>query len=172
MRITMKRVGRTCFYALDSRTEALVVEDSGYRVKLGPALAEQLRAALGGLCEGTGRVRDRNEFLTLMRNDAGVLFEVSASATMDAKILPWAVNTGSLRGQARVTGPSELPPLRYGFAGSGEKRQYYAEMGSGAEGLRRALGEAIQNLIDQARRNGALLERLGKHPASESNQTP
>ena len=155
-----ERLHVPCYYALDPATDALVLKEGGYRVKMGPAIAEQMRAALAGLCRGTGRVRDREEFLGLTRDEPAVLFAVTATAKMDAKLFTWAVNAGRIEGQALVAGPGDADPLRYPYSGSGEKRQYFAEAGSGAEGLRRALGEATQDLADAARRDRALIERL------------
>src|SRR5262245_65028908 len=61
-----ERIVVPCYYAIDPVTDTTSVEDfgnAGYRVKLGQALAGQLQAALGGLCRGTGRVRDLQEFV-------------------------------------------------------------------------------------------------------------
>lgn len=160
-----ERIQVPCYYSIDPVTDATEVEDFGnasYRVKLGAALAGQLQAALGGLCRGTGRVRDREEFVTLVAGEPALLVEVQASAEMNARYFTWAVNTGSVRGRAFVRGPANTPIRPYDFAGDGKKRQYYAEAGSGAEGLRHALGDAIQDLMDQLRKNRDSLEAMGR----------
>src|SRR5262245_50606549 len=160
-----ERIQVPCYYTIDPITDATQVEDFGnasYRVKLGPAVAGQLQAALGGLCRGTGRVRDREEFLGLTGDEPALLVQVQASAEMDARYFTWAVNTGSVRGRALVQGPVDGPLRPYEFAGDGKKRQYYAEAGSGAEGLRHALGDAIQTLVDQLRNDRISLDALGR----------
>jgi hypothetical protein len=155
-----ERVPIPCYYAIDPVTDAIVVEDLNYQARLGPALAGQLQAALGGLCRGTGRVKNRNEFIALAGGEPGLLVEVHATAEMNARMWTWAVNTGSVRGRALVRGPADGPLRPYEFAGDGKKRQYYAEVGSGAEGLRHALGDAVQNLVDQLRQDRPSLEAL------------
>ena len=157
-----ERIHVPCYYAIEPATDAIEVENLGYQVKLGPALAGQLQAALGGLCRGTGRVTDRAEFLSLTGSDPAVLFQISAAAEMNARVLTWAVNTGELHGHALVGGPSDGPLVPYEFSATGSKRQYYAEAGSGAEGLRHALGAAVQSLVDQARADRARLEALAR----------
>ena len=161
-----ERLAVPCYYALDAGTEASVVEDMGYRVKLGPAVAGQLQAALGGLCRGTGRVRDPAEFAAVAGSDPSLLVEVQAAAEMDARAFTWAVNTGSVRGRASVRGLSEISPRGYDFTAAGAKRQYYAEAGSGAEGLRRALGDAVQDLVNRMRADRAALEAMAPRAAA------
>ena len=157
-----ERVHVPCYYAIEPATDAIEVENLGYEVKLGPALAGQLQAALGGLCRGTGRVKDRADFLALTGTDPAVLFQISAAAALNARVWTWAVNTGELHGHALVGGPGDAPMRSYEFSATGAKRQYYAEAGSGAEGLRHALGDAVQSLVDQARADRAVLEELAR----------
>jgi hypothetical protein len=155
-----ERLGVPCYYALDPATDALVVKEGRYRVKMGPAIAEQLRAALSGLCRGTGRARDREAFLALAGAEPAVLFWVTATASMDAEDVTWAVNSGRVEGYALVSGPGDAAPVRYRYDASGSKRQYVGEDGSGAEGLRHALGDATQRLVDAAKRDRSTIEQL------------
>src|SRR5437667_12560742 len=87
-----ERLHVPCYYALDPATDALVLKEGGYRVKMGPAIAEQMRAALAGLCRGTGRVRDREEFLGLSRDEPAVRVAVPATAKKDGTRFRCAVH--------------------------------------------------------------------------------
>ncbi len=164
------RIRVPCYYALDSDTESLVVSSSIYRAEMGPAIANQLRAALGGLCRGTGRLLHRNEFLTFAEPDEpAILFEVSATAEITWSQF-FGFDKGLVKGQAQVTGPSGSFPLQYQFEGRGEYYPSFGETSTNTEGLREALGKAIQKLVDQAQQDRVKIEELARSQAPADAQ--
>lgn len=155
-----------CYYALTAESDALVLKRGGYLVKMGPAFAEQLRAALGGVCRGTGRVHDAEEFRRIVAEEPGILFTLSASPAMSPTGMTWAVNRGQIDGEVVATGPSSADAIHFPYSGTGALRQYFAQGGSGAEGLRHALGAATQAFVDRVVEERSALERLAGRSAS------
>jgi hypothetical protein len=153
-----------CFYALDAATSSLEIRSGGYDVHLGAALAEQLRSALLGLCRGTGRMASVDELSARLGGLPGVLFLVTASASM-APAGPFGGTSGGVvQGSARVLGPDGSESARpLFFSGSASNVSNYGEAGQGAEGLRGALHEAVQRLVDEALLARREVERVGRN---------
>ena len=140
-----------CYYAIAPETDAVVLESWPVQVHLGKSLAGQLHATLSELCTGTGRVADRTEFLKLSEQEPSLLFRVEATGTLHAPLLSFFSSTGSVDGSATITGNSDAPGIKVVFTGYGRQTLYPGIMvTSGAEGLRKALQRAVQDLTNGA----------------------
>jgi hypothetical protein len=70
---------------------------------------------------------------------------------------------GLVQGRARVLGPDGSETDRpLVFTGAADFLSSYGEAGQGAEGLRRALHEAVQRLMDEALLSRTEVERVAR----------
>jgi hypothetical protein len=70
-----------------------------------------------------------------------------------------------------VTSPGGSSSLQYQFDGSGEYYPRFGEVTSNTEGLREALGKAIQDLVDQAQEDREKIEELADFQAPGDAQS-
>lgn len=145
-----ERLPVPCVFHVRSPGPGTLLEEDGYQIDMAKAVSSQLRAALLGLCRGARETSEPAETVVASAKSPLLVLDLDMRGGMDATGITWGMNTGWADGSAVVSGagaPKRTRTIEFGALG--KRRTYYAEAGVGAEGLRNALGLAVQDLVDQ-----------------------